>query len=65
MAKSSPAARQGALAAQLPVDPHQLASLLAHERAAVYAELELNPLHRAAAEEAVREVIAGRHGGAA
>jgi hypothetical protein len=52
---------QEALFAALPLDPHRLADLLAHERAAGYAELELNLLQRAAAEEAVREVIAGRY----
>jgi hypothetical protein len=59
MVKSSPVARQGA---QLPVDPHQLAELLAHERAAVYTELKLDLLQRTVAEEAVRQVIASRYG---
>ena len=57
MAKTSPTARQGA---QLP-DPLQLAELLAHERAAVYAELGLDLLERAAAEDATRAVLRGRY----
>jgi hypothetical protein len=62
MRKSSPAARQGA---QLPVDPHHLAELLAHERAAAYAELGLDLLQRAAAEDATRAVLRGRYRSAA
>jgi hypothetical protein len=45
----------------LPVDPIEVSKLLAHERGAVYRELGLHPLQIAAAEEAVRAVIAGSY----
>ena len=47
----------------LPLDPHQVARLLAHERSTLYRELKLHPLQIAAAEEAVRQVIAGHYRG--
>jgi hypothetical protein len=61
MPKGSPATRQWALAAQRAVDPHHLAELLAHERAALYADLGLDLLQRAAAEDAVRAMISRRY----
>jgi hypothetical protein len=47
----------------LPLDPNEVARLLAHERSALYRELKLHPLQIAAAEEAVRQVIAGHYRG--
>jgi hypothetical protein len=46
---------------RLPLDPAELAELLAPERAVVYAELRLDAQQRAAAEEAVRQVLVGRY----
>ena len=57
MPKGSPAARQGARAAQLPVDPVALAELTAPERGAIYHDLGLHALQRASAEDAVRARI--------
>jgi hypothetical protein len=46
---------------ELPLDPRQLAELLAHERGRLYAELELDDAQRQAAEAAVRRIIAGTY----
>jgi hypothetical protein len=61
MPKGSPAARQGTHAAQLPVDPVELAELTAPERGVIYDTLGLHALQRAAAEEATRAVLRGRY----
>jgi hypothetical protein len=45
----------------LPLDPREASELLAHERAALYRDLELDPLQIAAIEEAVRRVVAGTY----
>ena len=45
----------------LPFDPRELARLIAPERGKLYAELGLDVLQRAAAEDAVRRVIAGQY----
>jgi hypothetical protein len=45
------------------LDPHELAKLPTPDRGAVYRELQLHPLQVAAAEEAVRAVIAGSYRG--
>lgn len=47
--------------AGLPLDPREVAELLAHERAALYRDLELCPLQIAAIEDAVRRVVAGTY----
>jgi hypothetical protein len=46
----------------LPVDPREVAKLLAPERGALYRDLNLDPLQVAAAEEAVRAVLRGSYG---
>ncbi len=51
-------------AAQLPLDPNELAQLPAPQRGAIYNALGLHALQRAAAEEAVRAVIADNYRGA-
>jgi hypothetical protein len=45
----------------LPLDPNEVARLLAHERASLYRELQLDPLQVASIEQAVRLVIAGTY----
>ena len=45
----------------LPLDPHELAQVPILERAKLYAELDLNPIQRQVAEEAVRLIIAGEY----
>lgn len=47
--------------AQLPLDPAELAQLSAPERGLLYRQLGLCVLQRAAAEEAVRAVLAGQY----
>jgi hypothetical protein len=47
----------------LPLDPHELAKLPILERAKLYAELQLAPEQREAAEQATRLVVAKRYGG--
>jgi hypothetical protein len=49
------------LGAELPLDPERLAELTAPERGKVYDEARLDFLQRAAAEDAVRMIIARRH----
>lgn len=44
------------------LDPHELALLSITERGRLYAELDLAPLQIAAAEDAVRLVLARRYG---
>ena len=48
--------------AGLPVDPEAVAKLNSPERGKLYRELGLHPVQVAAAEEAVRAVIAGWYG---
>ena len=43
----------------LPLDPIEVSKLLTHERGALYRQLDLDAIQIAAAEEAVRAVIAG------
>jgi hypothetical protein len=45
----------------LPLDPNEVARLLALERAALDRELQLDPLQVASIEQAVRLVIAGTY----
>jgi hypothetical protein len=45
----------------LPLDPVELAKLTSPERGRIYDQLGLHALERAAAEEAVRAVIAGNY----
>jgi hypothetical protein len=45
----------------LPLDPIEVSKLLAHERAALYRELELDDDQVATVEEAVRRAIAGEY----
>lgn len=46
----------------LPLDPHALAEIPLLERAALYADLQLDPHQREAAEAAVRALLAGTYG---
>ncbi len=47
---------------ELPLDPRQVAELPILERAKLYADLDLAPEQREAAEEAVRLIVARRYG---
>jgi hypothetical protein len=47
----------------LPLDPEEVARLLAHERRALYLDLNLCPAQTAAIEEAVRLVLAKKYSG--
>ena len=47
--------------AGLPLDPVELAKVPIFERAKLYAELDLDPIQRQVAEEAVRLIIAGEY----
>ena len=53
---------QLALGGGLPVDPREVAKLLAYERAALYSELDLSWQQREAVEAAVRLVIRREYG---
>ena len=46
---------------QLPLDPRELASLPLAERAAIYSALDLHPIQRTVAEEAVRRILRGEY----
>ena len=45
----------------LPLDPIEVSKLLSYQRAALYRELDLDRFQIAAAEEAVRLLVAGRY----
>ncbi|MEK6271474.1 MAG: hypothetical protein AABM42_02350 [Actinomycetota bacterium] len=45
----------------LPLDPIEVSELLAHQRAELYRELGLDHFQIAAAEQAVRLLVAGRY----
>jgi hypothetical protein len=64
-ARDGPSPDDPHLQPQLPLDVGHLANLLAHQRAALYSELDLDPEQRAAAEEGVRAAIRRRYRGAA